>query len=85
MRLFDLVSLLACLQEYLSRCCEGQTLLLVSHDRSFLNAVCQETVELKEQQLRWAWRDQRQPFLLHCGCGAQPLPCSCVLWHHPRC
>jgi hypothetical protein len=40
------------LQEYLARCCEGQTLLLVSHDRAFLNAVCQETVELKEQQLR---------------------------------
>ncbi|WIA34151.1 hypothetical protein OEZ86_012513 [Tetradesmus obliquus] len=41
------------LQEYLRRCCEGQTLLLVSHDRSFLNAVCQETVELKQQQLRY--------------------------------
>lgn len=39
-------------QEYLSQCCEGQTLLVVSHDRSFLNAVCQETIELKERQLR---------------------------------
>lgn len=39
-------------QEYLARCCEGQTLLLVSHDRAFLNAVCQETIELKDKQLR---------------------------------
>jgi hypothetical protein len=41
-----------CLQEYLTCCCQGQTLLLVSHDRAFLNAACQETVELKDQQLR---------------------------------
>lgn len=40
-------------QEYLTHCCEGQTLLMVSHDRAFLNAVCQETVEVKDKQLRY--------------------------------
>jgi ATP-binding cassette subfamily F protein 3 len=42
----------ASVQEYLTQCCEGQTLLIVSHDRSFLNTVCQETIELKDKQLR---------------------------------
>ncbi|KAF8066225.1 abcF4 [Scenedesmus sp. PABB004] len=41
------------LQEYLSTGTEGQTLLLVSHDRNFLAAVTQETVELKDRQLRY--------------------------------
>eukprot|EP00775_Hariotina_reticulata_P010042 gene10042-10198_t len=41
------------LQEYLTTCCDDQTLLIVSHDRAFLNAVCQETIELKDHQLRY--------------------------------
>jgi ATP-binding cassette subfamily F protein 3 len=50
----SLLTVAAChvLQEYLTTCCEDQTLLIVSHDRAFLNAVCEETIELKNQQLR---------------------------------
>jgi ATP-binding cassette subfamily F protein 3 len=32
--------------------CEGQTLLVVSHDRAFLDTVAQETVLFKDKALR---------------------------------
>jgi hypothetical protein len=35
--------------------CEGQTVLVVSHDRAFLDTVAQETVLFKDRALRWGW------------------------------
>jgi ATPase subunit of ABC transporter with duplicated ATPase domains len=47
------VVLLLCVQDYLTQRCENQTLLVVSHDRSFLNAVCEQTIEMRDKQLRY--------------------------------
>ncbi len=41
------------MQDYLTTRCEGVTVLLVSHDRAFLNAVAQETVVLRDKRLEY--------------------------------
>ncbi|KXZ41806.1 hypothetical protein GPECTOR_277g728 [Gonium pectorale] len=41
------------LQEHLANRCEGVTVLLVSHDAAFLNAVAQETVVLRDGRLEY--------------------------------
>lgn len=40
-----------------SSACEGQTVLVVSHDRAFLDTVAQEMVLFKDKQLRCAVSD----------------------------
>ncbi|KAG2450914.1 hypothetical protein HYH02_004746 [Chlamydomonas schloesseri] len=41
------------LQDHLANHCAGQTLVLVSHDRAFLNAVAQETILLRDAALTY--------------------------------
>lgn len=41
------------LQEYLLNETEDQTIVIVSHDRSFLNAVTEETIIFKDKQLKY--------------------------------
>ncbi|GLI64779.1 hypothetical protein VaNZ11_008183 [Volvox africanus] len=48
----DIASILW-LQDYLVNRCSGQTLVLVSHDRAFLNAVAQETIVLRDGSLQY--------------------------------
>lgn len=41
------------LQEYLTNETEGQTIVIVSHDRAFLNNVTEETIIFKDKQLKY--------------------------------